>query len=1742
MKSVEGSVCIGLLMTVMASLMPVSAQDILFIDSFEQGSTLTGRLLDTNAFVDQGLEVPIVGATVSLLNGGQVDVTNAQGEFVLPNIISGEQVLDIDSATANNAPNGDTYAGFRERIVIDAGFVSVQRPFYLPRIDASSLTIIDPTQDTVVTNPNLDISMTVFAGTAMAENGTLFEGQLSISDVPEALAPAALPDFLEPGMLITIQPVGVTFTTPAPITFPNFDNLPPGSGTDLWSLDPESGQFVVVGTGEVSADGQRIETVTGGIVAADWHAPPPPPPAESDGDGDGPPSCLGCCPGCGGEVGSEVDLFNGQLTEQLALPGVISMGQVNAPEFVYRSKRAYPMAVVPVNTGIVSRAAIPEMVSYRGFVDGELVQDEIFVDTSSLVDGNDEPFRVAVPFDNSARPSGIYETDVFVTSIYERSRISRPNPRPLSVVNGQDSPFGAGWSLTGLDRLIPDAAGTIREQLLLEQGNGGSIQYDEQLTGVNPDGIITILSHNDPTQPFQAGEISAIQNILNDMGHASQVVFRADFNQEVVDQSRMILFFDASFVIVASNADIQQVPDLLLAARANGMPLYFLGSEPANFRNFGNTDEGFEFIDKWLDLVHMDLASNSNGGQGLVNVLNTGHPIFDGPAGSLTQYTLDNDSDIARGSNTGETVLASTATADIVLVAESDAGGRTVVQNHTLIAGEPVVNRADIEIVFRNTIEWLLDSPSISSGFFGENTFAGVDGDHAGIIYDPDADLYTRFLRNGHEQVFGGDGLLIAQTDRNGNATTYAYDPQGRVQTMTDLAGRITTFAYDGNGKLDSVTDPAGRVTDFTVDASGDLVAVELPDQSTRSFVYDGRHLLTSQTDQRGFTTDYQFDSLGFFIQSTQADGSVRSSTAAQNIGLVDTSGGQGTMSNPAPITRPDAAVSGFIDPEGRVLTAETGRFGEPVAVSGLDGLMTIYVRDENGNPLQVTRPNGAVFDASYDSVGNQLSVTDQSANGSWSYEYDNEFNRVTKVTDPFGASFISNYDDNGNQTGIESPEGRTHGLTYDANGQFATWTDQSGLSNQITYDANGLLSQINMGTGPDQRSFTFTQTNWGAFNTITDPAGQTFTYSYDGLGRRISMELPDAQVIGLEWDDGNNLISLTPPGQLEHRMTYTSFDLIAGYQPPAVGGVVDTSYSYNMAQQLTLVSRPDGRSIAYSYDDSGRLETKAIDRGTINYNYSSITGELIGLTAPGGETLSFSYLGDYLTSQTWSGTLNASVARTVDSSARPATETVDGANLVSWIYDDDHLLLGVGSLNITRDAATGFVSGTTLGLVSDAKIYNDFGEPVDHLVAYDGNEIYAHTLTRDNLGRVITETQTILGVTTHFNYIYDNRDRLLQVDRNGMLEAQYSYDANSNRLSRDDGTTTETGVYDAQDRLINYDGVSYAYRQSGELLTKTDGGNSTTYAYDEVGNLISVVRPDGVSVEYDIDGLDRRIGKRINGTLIQAFSYRNDLQIVAEYNGSGSLVSRFVYSSSLGAPEYMEREGNTYRVITDRTGSVRLVVDVVSGVVAQRLDYDAFGRILVDTNPGFQPFGFAGGVYDPDTGLTRFGARDYDPNIGRWTAKDPIGFEGGSTNLYLYADGDPVNVTDPGGLNPSSSGNDFSQTLVGRVIDVDGPGVWVDRLQADGTRGRFQACQDQNVFLGDRFTNDENTTITIQFYMGGRAQIRRGDTQQVITSESVASPPQRFFKVNSDLGIRRNQSDRIFEIQTAGGVIGIEG
>jgi len=191
--------------------------------------------------------------------------------------------------------------------------------------------------------------------------------------------------------------------------------------------------------------------------------------------------------------------------------------------------------------------------------------------------------------------------------------------------------------------------------------------------------------------------------------------------------------------------------------------------------------------------------------------------------------------------------------------------------------------------------------------------------------------------------------------------------------------------------------------------------------------------------------------------------------------------------------------------------------------------------------------------------------------------------------------------------------------------------------------------------------------------------------------------------------------------------------------------------------------------------------------------------------------------------------------------------------------------------------------------------------------------------------------------------------------------------------------------------------------RLRGEHASRSRGDPGARSQASTTG-LATPQRDGSAPREYVTDGKHRRVGKKVDGVLVKQWLYRDQLNPVAELDGAGDLVAQFVYGSRGHVPDFMVRGGVVYRIVSDQIGSVRLVVnaDDVSDVLF-RAEYTAFGEMTVlEGDVEATPFGFAGGLFDAETGLTRFGARDYDPVVGRWTAKDPIRFDAGP-NFYIY-------------------------------------------------------------------------------------------------------------------------------------------
>ncbi|MDX1994026.1 MAG: RHS repeat-associated core domain-containing protein [bacterium] len=1540
---------------------------------YAEETVVTGRILDAND-AEMNITTPLRGALVRHIQTGLFVRTDANGYFRIAGLPPGEgNSFDFDG---RNAYPYDTYGAYRSLNTLRTDMVNdITRPIYLMKIDWSSATRVNPNGTTVVYNPTLNMTVTIPPGTVETEEGTLYEGEITISQVPERFTPGSLPDTLEPGLVISVQPMGLTFNGFASLTFPNFDGLEAGSQVDLWSMSHATGQFIEVGRGRVSDDGLMITTLPGGgIQESSWHFPLPPRMRRGS-----------VFPRTGGNrntcaalyTASAMDVRSGSLATGFALPAYVSQGEARGLEFVYTTDRAYPYPIVPIDATIETRSTLPNLLSFdlRG-QNGAASGPFSFMNTVGLREDFDETVRGAAGVDARSMPTSIYAYDFNLTSRFLTSNITSRETEQVMVVNGRSSPYGIGWGISGLQQLYDDNS----QDLLWTDGSGASMIFSESRRGEGiGDGLrMQMFDLENPAEGvrtnFAGLTPGAFSAITPDMMRSVNQFVVPSVNFGQAPES---IFYDTFHYFGPNGVLESTVPNMPQGDDISFQP-------PGDNDFFGALFTGYLYVPQAGEVTFTvgvdDVFELRIDGQTILGRYEeTFFRDFTSPPVSLPQGYVPISLSFAeyRGS------------AFVVLSASGGGLPGGVIPTQYLYSVLP----EDSEVIYE-----------------------GPEGDYTTILKRLN-DTYTRFYLDGSRAEFNAQGYQTAFIDRNGNETVFAYDANNRLVRVTDPVGLSTQLVYTGSA-LSRVIDPDGRQTDFTHDAEARLTAVEFPDDSTMGFGYDGEHLMISETDPRGQTTERVYDPQGRLVSAELPGGTQRQTTNAQSVGF------GGTENAPLPVIRPEDGVTTYTDfPAGapRTSTYEIGPAGYVNAITNPVDQTVRIERDADGNPTAVTLPSGARVNMTYDENGNLRTITDQQAGGTTTFTYEPNFNQVKNIQDPFNQLTTFEYDAEGNLVGVSSPLSRALEMTYDGAGLLTSLTDTLGTVTEFDYNARGNVTQISAGMGADQRQLGLTYTPQGYVETITDPEGRDHRFEYDSFGRIVEETLPGGRVVEYTYDEAGNLRTITTPSDQVHELTYRADGLPEAYIAPAVtgGGTNTTTYAYNGAQELTTITRPEGDVITFAYDAAGRPDTVTMPRNgattTLDMTYDGV-GRLTAVAAPDAVDVGFIYNAGWEVpnriEMPAGEAVTGSVSYTYDADYRVTEISVNDANPVGYTYDADGAITAAGALALDYDNDSGLLTTTTLGSVSDEIAYNVHGEPTDYIARFGGSTLYDVEYTRDGLGRITRLVESIAGTTRTYDFAYDTAGRLATVELNNQVIGSYQYDANGNRTEANGIDAT----YDAQDRLLTFGGISYTYTPSGELLTRTENGQTTNYTYDVLGNLIGVSLPNGTQITYLIDTLNRRVGKQVNGTLVQGFIYQDGLEPIAELDGQGNVVSRFVYGSQAHVPDYMVRGGVTYRFITDHLGSVRLVVDAATGSVAQRLDYDAWGNVTLDSSPGFQPFGYAGGIYDADTGLVRFGARDYDPEVGRWTSKDPIGFAAGDANLYAYVFNDPVNWLDRSG------------------------------------------------------------------------------------------------------------------------------
>ncbi|MBI2395151.1 MAG: hypothetical protein HYV09_36610 [Deltaproteobacteria bacterium] len=911
---------------------------------------------------------------------------------------------------------------------------------------------------------------------------------------------------------------------------------------------------------------------------------------------------------------------------------------------------------------------------------------------------------------------------------------------------------------------------------------------------------------------------------------------------------------------------------------------------------------------------------------------------------------------------------------------------------------------------------------------YGQITRLTLDGDRLVGVADPEDIANSRVSRT---FTYDAGGLLKTYSEPNGVHRFEWHPTEGTLTKDSNPAGGsldLLRSSLAGGWRV-TLTDGLGLETKYDIedktsgtDVGKQLATVFFPDGTSRirkttlagdmaetlvGATVGGTAGATTSSNDTSLVTDPLFGRVAPMKTTARTTGgmTLTTSTASSvtptgatwlNFSTrTDTTTVHGAF---GPVATSDTVITRTLN-----RTLSSGQFvgGSLVTRTSL-GRQTSMNLDSRGRPTKLQIPG--VADVDYGWTNGQLTSVTQGS-------------RVTTLNYRTGTG------QDGTLESVVDALGRTHSFTeYDLTGRLKKQTLPGGQQTEATYDLAGNLATLKP-PGRPLHELGYTAAN------------QLETYK---------APLPESgsttpRVTSYEYDVTRFMTKVTLPDDATIRYTRVTGSPMTGRLDQIFDSRGETkTYSYQ-ASTGHLLSIAAESPAAGGGGDAGTDAEAGVDADA-------------GAPATPGVSLSFGYNGSLPTSTTWTwpvGTPTTTVLEsTFDNHFRVVSQKViagAASSEVALRYDADGQLATAGpvgspTMTLTRNQSTatppvannGFLTNVLVGSVEDVRTYNTYGELSTYTARVSGGAdllsinyeptIGATQVLRDSLGRIVKKTESVLGgTTTTVGYVYDTAGRLWKVtNASDQILVEYGYGANGARTTKkvygtagvESSATTISAIYDDQDRLKTYDGVTYTYRASGELASKSDG---TTYSYDGVGNLREV-ELSGTTIEYLVDPQNRRVGKIKDGTLERRWVYDGQLRIVGEL--AGGTLTQYVYATRPNVPEYLLRAGAVYRVLTDHLGSVRLVVKASDGTVMQRMEYDEFGIVNSATEfvaSGWDPvpFGFAGGLYDRDTGLVRFGARDYHPETGRWTAKDPIRFAGGDTNLYGYCKADPVNLVD---------------------------------------------------------------------------------------------------------------------------------
>lgn len=914
-------------------------------------------------------------------------------------------------------------------------------------------------------------------------------------------------------------------------------------------------------------------------------------------------------------------------------------------------------------------------------------------------------------------------------------------------------------------------------------------------------------------------------------------------------------------------------------------------------------------------------------------------------------------------------------------------------------------------------------------------------------------------------------GLCTGITIPGGRSVSFSHDADKNLTGITDMMGYVGSYEYDTgstdkNGFLTKMTT-AGKATTFTYEKRPGYDEADTTENK-------GDKYLASITRPSGFgTIKYELSDEGETVKRTSPSGEVTliSNKDGQTTSIKDPLGNvRNTVFNDAKLP------SSVTDEKGGVYTYTYDDYGNILTQKDAMGKTTTYFYDTTYNIdlKSITDANGKVWSYTYNAKHQPLTVTTPETNVT-TMSYNNTTGRLNDITDALTNKTSFTYDPYGNLQTSKPPARGTTTLTYDGQGfRCVAMADGNTPSNTktIDWDKNDRITKITYTSVPGAPSYTNSYNAFGQTG-FTDEIGSTSTVVRDELGLVSSVTDPLGNITKEEYDaDSRPSKTIDPLG----RATSTSYDsagrpilftdargfkLVKEYD--GVGNLVsfkdkngaETKYAYDANSRLLTTTDPLKKVTTATRDALGRITTFKNARGQIITNTYDQDGRLTKktsrLTATGVQTTIAENTLDKngnITEQKdpWSTSISASASTVYmyDKNNRVTRITYPDAKVVDLTYNN-----GGNIATITYPD----ISGNRLVATYTYDKFNRQTIP-SALKNNPGTELVGESRSSNAITSI-----TISGPTTgSYALSYYDRGSIKKITRPNGIQTEYAYDA-AGRITQVKHTVTAGGVNlftadyvpDAVGNLLSesFSGSEYysgapglatstalLYNVAGELTKKgtkacvsdADGNLTDLEAgtlkctYDPLGRLTQSVRKAGTNTfttknTYNADGL--RVKKELVGGDTVSYHYLPSGALLFTTNAAGTIIDQHVYAGNALLATYDASGNDWLYYFCDRQGHVRFVTDD-NGTIPSLAQYNylPYGQYVAHyQDADINKFTYAGGlgVQDEGNGLFYMRNRFYDSGTGRFLQQDPIGFEGGS-NIYAYADGNPLRYVDPSG------------------------------------------------------------------------------------------------------------------------------